>query len=171
MDEFQKKFFGNAFKKENYHMLKKYDMKNPFLTDNQKTVTEAWYQFPIGIFEFFFFSCFVFLKDLAITEIIIYSYLLGIIIAILNWKFIIKPFILLGYVFGGNMSSIINISFAIYFGFNGQWLLTILAIFSAVGIMGLISPSMWIYSFLSTGKPHPKYIFAKRYFNQKNNKN
>jgi hypothetical protein len=166
MDEFQKKFFKNAFKKENYLQLKKYDIKNPFLNDEQKIVVEAWFQFPIVFFEIFFFSCFIFLKGLTVFEIILYSYLIGITVAVINWRFVVKFFILLGQIIGGNVSSLISVIFAVYFGIHNQWTLVVLALFSALGITGFLSPSMWLYSFLSIGKPNSKYIFAKKYFDK-----
>ncbi|MFA6262578.1 MAG: hypothetical protein WC760_14015 [Bacteroidia bacterium] len=149
---------------ENKEELQQYDMKNSFLTDEQKATVEAWYQFPIGIFSFTFFSCFAFLENLTVLEIIFFSYLFGIIVAIVNWKFLLKPLIFLGYIFGGNVSSIISIAFAVYFGFENNWILMILAIMDAIGLLGVASPSMWLYSFFSAGKIHPKYIFATRYF-------
>lgn len=142
-----------------------YDMKNPFLTDAQKVTTEAWYQFPIGIFFFAFFSGFVFFEELGILGIVIYSYLFGITIAILNWRFYFKPFIFSGYIFGGNISSAISIAFAVYFGFEHRWILMILAIFESTGLLGIVAPSTWLYTFLSKRKNiHPKYFFADRYF-------
>jgi hypothetical protein len=38
----------------------------------------------------------------------------------------------------------------------------ILAITDSFGLLGIFSPSMWLYSFLS--KIHPKYYFANKYF-------
>jgi hypothetical protein len=154
-----------AFEKaliENSESLKKYDMKNYFLTDDQKATVEAWYQLPIGIFTFIFFGCFVLFENLTILEILFYSYLISTIIAIINWKFYLKPLIFLGHFFGGNISSIISIAFAIYFGINHQWLLMTLAIADSFGLLGILSPSTWLYSFLA--KIHPKYYFASRYF-------
>lgn len=157
-----------GFKKallENKGLLKRYDMKNPFLTDEQKVTVEAWYQFPIGIFAFIFFGCFAFFENLTVLEIIFYSYLFGIIIALINWKFLLKSFIFLGHIFGGNISSVIFIGFAVYFGFEHNWILMTLAIMDSAGLLGFVSPSMWLYSFFSIKKNiHPKYIFADRYF-------
>src|SRR3989344_1323051 len=149
---------------ENKEELKRYDMKNSFLTDEQKATVEAWYQFPIGIFSFAFFSFFVFSENFTVLEIVGYSYLFGIIVAVINWKFLLKPLIFLGYIFGGNVSSIISIAFAIYFGIENNWILMVLAIMDAVGLLGMVSPSTWLYSFFSAKKIHPKYIFANRYF-------
>jgi hypothetical protein len=162
-DNIQNAIFKKALT-DNNELLKKYDLKNPFLTDDQKIAVEAWYQLPIGIFTFIFFSCFVFLNNLTVLEIILYSYLITIIIAIINWKFYFKPFILLGYIFGGNISSIISIIFAIYFGFNHNWILMTLALADSLGLLGIISPSTWLYAFFSINKIHPKYIFASKYF-------
>jgi len=154
-----------AFKKaltENSGLLKKYDMKNYFLTDDQKVTVEAWYQLPIGIFTFIFFGCFVLFENLTTLEILFFSYLISTIVAIINWKFYLKPLIFLGHIFGGNISSIISIAFAVYFGIKHEWLLMILAITDSFGLLGIFSPSMWLYSFLS--KIHPKYYFANKYF-------
>lgn len=146
--------------------LKKYDMNNPFLTDDQKVITEAWYQLPIGVFSFTFFILFIFSKNLTVSEIVLLSYLIGIIIAIINWSFLSRTFISLGYIFGGTVSSIISITFAIYFGIEHHWILMALAIATSIGLLGFLSPSIWLYSFFTAkrGFIHPKYVFADRYF-------
>ena len=162
-DNIQNQEFEKALL-ENNESLKRYDMKNYFLTQGQKTIVEAWFQLPIGIFSFIFFACFIFFKNLTILEIIFYSYLISTVIAIINWKIYLKPFIFLGYIFGGNISTIISIAFAIYFGFEHKWILMILALADSVGLLGILSPSTWLYTFFSANKIHPKYIFANRYF-------
>lgn len=148
--------------------LKAYDMKNEFLTDDQKVRVECWYQLPIGIFSFMFFSLFIFFKDLTILEILITASLFSLVIAILNWKFFWKPFYYLGFVFGGNFSSLTSILFAIYFGFESNWVMLGLAIADAIGFLGVITPSVWLYTFFALkGYPdniHPKYVFAMKYF-------
>ena len=45
---------------EDDKVLKRYDMKNLFLTDLQKAAVECWYQLPIGIFSFVFLVCLFF---------------------------------------------------------------------------------------------------------------
>lgn len=152
---------------EKQHLLKKYSMKNNFLTENQKATVEAWYQLPIGIFNVTFFGCVILFNNVAILEILLYSYAISTIIAIINWKLYLKSFIFLGYIFGGNISSIISILFAIYFGFEHRWILMVLAILTSVGLLGFLAPSTWLYAFFSINKIHPKYIFASRYFKTK----
>jgi hypothetical protein len=159
------KLQDNTFENKNYSLPKYYNLKNTFLTEQQKAVVEAWYQFPLGIFEILLFSSFIFWSDVTIWKIILYSYLFGLLIAFLNWRFINNFFIKLGYLVGGNASTLICIGFAIYFGFNSQWLFMIIAILSSLGLIGIISPSVVLYSILSINKGHPKYIFAKKYFN------
>lgn len=144
--------------------LFRYEMGNHFLTTNQKAIVEAWFQFPIGVFIYSLFILFILLGENNILEVFIYSYLIGIIIAIINWKFHFKIFIYLGYIVGGTISSIISVIFLIYFVFNQHYIFMFLALADIIGLLSIISPSLHLYNIFSRNKFHPKYLFASKYF-------
>lgn len=159
-------YFKTLYEHKSDELLK-YKMKNIFFNDKQKAIIESWYQFPIGFWSTITFGLFVILPSYSPVLIILIAYILGSIVSLLNWKFYNSKIKLLGYIFGGNISSIISILFAIYFFISHSWVLAVIAVLDAFGMTSILAPSVWMYPILSKTSVHPKYKFAYKYFVQK----
>jgi hypothetical protein len=84
------------------------------------------------------------------------------VVGLINW-FIPLRSVTVGFVFGGNVSTLIMLAFAGWFAYHGAWIAAVIAVAGAFGLLSIISPSMHLYTILSR-RMHPKYWYAKRGF-------
>jgi hypothetical protein len=140
-----------------------YSMNNAYLTKEQKALVEGVYLTPLGVFGY------VLLGHLALVEPRSYwmAYLVAAVcngaLAIPWWLAANTTLAKVGFLFAGAVTYVVDLGFAAYFGYQGDWVSVGIAFASAFGLLTLIAPSTWIYTVLGRGM-HPKYRIAKRLF-------
>lgn len=75
-----------------------------------------------------------------------------------------KLFWPIGLLFGGNVSTIINLFLAGLALWMGRWEVAIFMVAAAFGIASFIQPPMWLWAITRSDRINPKYGIAKRMF-------
>jgi hypothetical protein len=140
-----------------------YSMNNAYLTREQKAFVEAVYQTPLGVFGYVLLGHLALMKPRSYWIAFLVAAICNAALAVPWWFGANTALANVGFFFGGTVTMVIELGFAAYFGYQGDWLAVGIAIAAAFGLLTLIAPSTWIYNALGRGM-HPKYRIAKRLF-------
>lgn len=138
-----------------------YSLNNSYMTQEQKAKVEAVYQFPFGLLDYAlaFFS-------LWLKYPMWNAWLAASAVGIAGWiaaRFLPgRLFWPIGLVFGGSISTLISIAFAITAVVMGQYGVAIYLGLAAFGITSIVEVPMWLWS--AGRRMNPKYGIAKRMF-------
>ena len=140
-----------------------YSMNNAYLTREQKAFVEAVYQTPLGVFGYVLLGHLAFVEPRSYWVAFLVAAICNAVLAVPWWLGANTTIARVGFLFAGTVTTVMDLGFAAFFGYQGDWLAVGIAVASAFGLLTLIAPSTWIYNVLGRGL-HPKYRIAKRLF-------
>ena len=140
-----------------------YSLSNSYLTANQKSLVEAVYQLPAGVFGYVLLGYLAFIEPRSYITAFLFAAICNAAVSIPWWFVANTNLAMMGLAFAGYAAQVIHLGFAIYFGYQGAWLSTGIAVASMFGLLAFITPSLWIYTYLGRGM-NPKYRIAKKPF-------
>lgn len=146
-----------------YAEAQTYSLNNNYLTKAQKAQVEAVCQFPIGLFGYLLLGHLAFAEPQSYLTAFIFAAACSAVVAIPWWYMANTTIAKAGFLFAGGVTTVIELGFAVYLGYHGYWPAVGIAVASALGLLVMIAPSMWIYSLLSRNM-NPKYRIAKKLF-------
>ena len=146
-----------------------YRLDNSYLTQQQKMQVELWFQFPgtimfISICICMLYSAFNFMPLKLTIGIPI---VLDLIVGLMNWSANLRKvyttfFLTIGHNFVLWGLTLVTIGILIY---NGQYLYSAIVLVGKLGLLSLLSSSMYVYTILSRKyKMHTKWVFFKRFY-------
>jgi len=140
-----------------------YSMNNTYLTKLQKALVEAVYQTPLGVFGYMLLGHLALVEPRSYWVAFLVAAICNAVLAVPWWFGANTALANVGFFFGGTATMVIELGFAAYFGWQGDWMACGIAIAAAFGLLTFVAPSTWIYNVLGQGM-HPKYRIAKRLF-------
>ena len=140
-----------------------YSMNNAYLTREQKAFVEAVYQTPLGVFGYTLLGHLALVEPRSYWVAFLVAAFCNAVSSVPWWVGANATLAKVGFFFAGTVTTVIDLGFAAYFGYQGDWLAVGIAVAAAFGLLTWIAPSMWIYNVLGRGM-HPKYRIAKRLF-------
>lgn len=139
-----------------------YSLNNPYLTDYQKAQVEVVYQFPLAAFGYTFG-----VAALAFGQSFGMSYGIATAVSLITWiaaRYLPgKAFIYPGFLFAGNISSLISLGLAAWALVESRWWIAGFMVADAVGVASFLTLPMHLWSMTSPGL-NAKYAIAKRMF-------
>lgn len=143
-----------------------YSSANPYLTRHQKLLVEAWFQTPLGMFDYLILG-YLANRGLHYFQAFLFAYLAAG-LACLILRFVRLPdwlLIAVAVPFTSWPHTVVCLGFAVWFLYHHAWITAAIALAPTVGILSVIAPSMHLYTlFCSPRGMHPKYGFAKSRF-------
>lgn len=147
-----------------YSEAKTYSLTNSYLSTKEKALVEAWFQIPIGIFNYVMLGLLAFDPGRGFWRSYMIAGIFSACAAIVLRFYSPLPLLLpLGTLLVGWLETVIALGFAAYFAYSKNWLLVVFAVVCGFGVSAIIAPGLWIYT-LASRRMHPKYAFAKRKF-------
>jgi hypothetical protein len=152
-----------------YATAKVYQLDNPYLIESEKIEVELWFQFPgnvlfVALCGTMIYSTF---NQLSLKLVIGIPLLIELLVGVLNWRFYLKKTIkTCFFIFGNHIVQWgLTISTIAILTYHGHYWYSAIILAGKFGILIIISPCMWTYTFLSSKyKMHAKWVFFKRFY-------
>lgn len=139
-----------------------YRLDNDYLVREEKALVEGLYQLPLGVLHYTALGFLVW-DPTNMLQAWIAASAASTVAALVVWKFASERLASLGFVFGGRISTIVCLTGAVWFAYNGHWGYAVIMALASIGLLAIVAPSTWLFSILSRDM-HPKYALAKRLF-------
>ncbi len=138
---------------ERFATANTYLLDNPFLTQSEKMEVELWFQFPETIMFISLCACMLYsvYNPIFIKLIIGIPMLLDLVVGLINWNFYFKKilkifFLTIGHNYVLWALTLVTLGVLLY---NGLYVFSAIVLLSKLGLLSLISPSMYTYTILS----------------------
>ena len=147
-----------------------YTLGNTYLSKEEKTEVELWFQLPGNVMFYSFVIAAIWsVADgpLRWSKIIVIPLALNIIVGLLNWYFYNKSFVHKLYLTFCHSWILYLVGFgtAVFLFYNGAIVLGGISLVAPFGLLAFVEPHMFIYSTLANKyRMHPKYVFFKRFY-------
>jgi hypothetical protein len=140
-----------------------YSLNNPYLSRQQKAQIEAVYQFPIGAFEYSLIAVLIIRGFSGWLDAYLVACAVSVPVWAVSWFIPGRLVAAVGTLFAGNFSTIGCLVLAGFAAFHGQYIVAGIAVAIAFlgGVLAIVSPPMWLFSFFSRGIT-AKYRLAKK---------
>lgn len=146
-----------------------YTLDNRYLTQDQKTEVECWYQFPSACTVFVFLVLAMMSPGPSISWRIVIGVPLAInaAVGLLNWYLYPRRLVYVCSLslFHPWVLTLIALVVAAYLFYVNAYVLAVIAFIAPLGLLSIAEPHMWLYAFLARRYGmHPKYAFFKRFY-------
>lgn len=138
-----------------------YSLNNPYLTQREKVMVEAVYQFPMGV-QHFAFAYFALWMGYSFWEAWLSSTAVGVAAWILARFLPGRLFWPIGLVFAGTINTVLILALAVAAIVVGRYGIAAYLAASSFALTSFIEAPMWLWS--ATRQMNPKYLIAKRMF-------
>jgi hypothetical protein len=157
---------------ERFAIAHAYRLDNPFLTQSEKIEVELWFQFPETIMFISLCACMLYsvYNPISIKLIIGIPMALDLVVGLINWTFYFKKFLRKVYLTIGHNFVLWALTLVIMgiLLYHGLYAYSAIVLVSKLGLLNLISPSMYTYTTLSKKyNMHAKWAFFKRFYGHK----
>lgn len=147
-----------------------YTLGNTYLSKEEKTEVELWFQLPGNVMFYSFVIAAIWsvaVGPLRWSKIIGIPLAVNVIVGLLNWHFYNKNFMHKLYLtfLHSWILYLVGFGAATFLFFNGAIALAILSLVAPFGLLAFAEPHILFYSILAKKyRMHPKYAFFKRFY-------
>lgn len=147
-----------------------YTLENIYLSQEEKTEVEHWFQLAGNVMLYSFEIAAIWsvvVEPLPWSKIIGIPLAVNLIIGLLNWHFYNKNFVFKLYltIFHGWILYLAGFGAAAFLFYNGAIALAIISLVAPFGLLAFAEPHLIFYSILAKKyRMHPKYAFFKRFY-------